>query len=426
MVQSGDTLDAVALRFGSEAEQITALEPVPEEGFLHSGQVLIIPWEEEGTLPLDAILPDSEIIYSPTALDFDLTGFIQSSGGFLSTYTQTLDSEIFTGAEIIERVATQQSINPRLLLAFLEYRAGWVRGQPVSAERTVYPLGFVVPGKDGLYEELSMAATQLNLGYYGWRSGSRSTLIFPDKHTARLHPATNTGTAAIGQLFSKFYRQEDWQEVIYGPGGFLTLYRAMFGDAWQRAAAAGDIFPEGIVQPQLELPFLPGERWSLTAGPHIAWDSGTPRGALDFSPVTGEAVCAVSSVWVTASVPGVIANANHNRIALDLDGDGYEQTGWVVVYFHTADEGIIPAGVRVEVDDQLGHPSCEGGRSTGKHVHIARKFNGEWLAADGPAPFILSGWRAVADSRNYQGTLVKGDQVVSSNSGGSRTSIIER
>jgi hypothetical protein len=296
----------------------------------------------------------------------------------------------------------------------------------LSKERTVYPLGFVVPGKEGLYDELSMAATQLNIGYYGWRSGKQLSLTFPDKQTAPLHPATNAGSAAAARLFSKFYRLENWQELIFGPGGFLRLYGDMFGDAWQRSSAAGDVSPAGALPPLLELPFLPGERWSLTAGPHIAWDSGTPRGALDFSPVTGEPVCVVSRAWVTASAPGVIASASRNRVALDLDGDGKEHTGWVLVYFHIAADGMIPVGTLVELDDPLGHPSCEGGRSTGKHVHIARKYNGEWLEADGPAPFILSGWRAIADERNYQGTLVKGDQVVSSNSSGDRTSIILR
>jgi LysM repeat protein len=425
-VQPGDTLEAVSTRFESEVGQISSSIPLPKEGYLPAGQVLFIPWEAPEAFQLPPLMPDSEITYSPTALDFDAGMYIQASGGFLNTYTQTLDSEILTGAQVVERVAIQSSINPRLLLAFLEYRSGWVRGQPFSSERTAYPLGFVVPGKEGLYDELNMAATQLNSGYYGWRSGNQLSLSFPDKTTARLHPATNAGSAAAARLFSKFYRLESWQEVVYAPGGFLWLYREMFGDPWQRAAEAGDVSPAGAVPPDLELPFLPGERWSLTAGPHIAWDSGTPRGALDFSPVTGEPVCVVSRVWVTASAPGVIASARHNRVALDLDGDGYEHTGWVLIYFHIASEDIIPAGTRVDVDDPLGHPSCEGGRSTGKHVHIARKYNGEWLAADGPAPFLLSGWLAEADERAYQGRLVKGDQVVSSNSSGNRTSIILR
>ncbi|MEJ2597972.1 MAG: hypothetical protein P8Z00_06530 [Anaerolineales bacterium] len=74
----------------------------------------------------------------------------------------------------------------------------------------------------------------------------------------------------------------------------------------------------------------------------------------------------------------------------------------------------------------MGHPSCQGGAATGKHVHLARKYNGEWLAADGPLPMVLGGWRVVAGERIYQGQLVKGEQVVTANPGGGRATVIER
>jgi hypothetical protein len=48
------------------------------------------------------------------------------------------------------------------------------------------------------------------------------------------------------------------------------------------------------------------------------------------------------------------------------------------------------------------------------------------LEATGPLPFVLSGWEARPGARLYEGELVKGDQVVSANPGGPRTSIIVR
>ncbi len=109
-----------------------------------------------------------------------------------------------------------------------------------------------------------------------------------------------------------------------------------------------------------------------------------------------------------------------------MDGDGFEQTGWVLVYVHLAGSELVEAGKTVIQDEPLGHPSCERGQSTGKHVHIARKYNGEWLSADGPIPFVLSGWQVVAGTRNYEGNLVKGDQVVSANPSGTRSSVFSR
>ena len=44
--------------------------------------------------------------------------------------------------------------------------------------------------------------------------------------------------------------------------------------------------------------------------------------------------------------------------------------------------------VPVQAGDPLGHPSCEGGNVTGTHVHLARKFNGEWIGAGGRMPSL--------------------------------------
>jgi hypothetical protein len=129
---------------------------------------------------------------------------------------------------------------------------------------------------------------------------------------------------------------------------------------------------------------------------------------------------------VTAPADGVVTRSNRNVVALDLDGDGYEQTGWVIVFLHIAELEHIPAGTPVRIDDRLGHPSCEGGNATGTHVHIARKYNGEWLTADGPLPLVLSGWQVYAGEKNYQGELRQGSQVVVASPVGPRTSIVTR
>jgi LasA protease len=103
---------------------------------------------------------------------------------------------------------------------------------------------------------------------------------------------------------------------------------------------------------------------------------------------------------------------------LDLDKDGNEQTGWVVFYLHLATDSIPPVGTSLKQGDRIGLPSCEGGRSTGTHVHIARKYNGEWMTADGALPFTLEGWVAHNGNEAYQGYLEKfGRQIIASVAG---------
>jgi murein DD-endopeptidase MepM/ murein hydrolase activator NlpD len=249
---------------------------------------------------------------------------------------------------------------------------------------------------------------------------------FNDGQRIRLSPGLNAGSIAIQNLTAKFYDQAEWSAALYGAQGFLALYQEMFGDPWQRAAAVEPFLIPALSQPQLELPFAPGERWSLTGGPHPAWKTGSPPGALDFAPVTGEAKCSVSRAWVTASASGLVVRSERNAVVIDLDGDGNEQTGWVLLYFHLADQERIEAGARVEIDTPIGHPSCEGGIATGAHLHFARKYNGEWLFADGALPLVLSGWETHAGTKNYQGELTKGSQSVVASPVGPRTSIIVR
>jgi len=374
----------------------------------------------------NGMFPDSELVYSPTSLDFDLPEYVQQQNGYLNRHFEMVQKEQMAGVAIVERVALESSINPRLLLALIELRSGWVRQRTDVRSADPYPIGFHVGGWEGLYRELVMAATHLNAGYYGWRDGGLDAIQFLDGQKLTLAPETSSGMAAVLNLFAKLYQSDDWQAALYGDDGLFALYQEMFGSPWERAAKWEPLIPPGASQPTLQLPFSPGERWSLTGGPHLSWKTGSPRGAIDLAPVTGEANCAVSYAWITALAAGIVARSARNVVALDLDGDGYEQTGWVIIFMHVADKERIPAGTRLNLDDRIGHPSCEGGTSTGTHVHLARKLNGEWLSVDDALPFILGGWRVYAGEKNYQGGMIKGDQEVMASPVGPRTSIIVR
>ena len=98
----------------------------------------------------------------------------------------------------------------------------------------------------------------------------------------------------------------------------------------------------------------------------------------------------------------------------------------MLIYLHLGAQGIVPAGTQAAQDMALGHPSCQGGNATGKHVHIARKYNGEWLAANGPLPWVLSGWQVLTYEGNYRGALVRGEELLTPDANGQRTSYIQR
>jgi LasA protease len=278
----------------------------------------------------------------------------------------------------------------------------------------------------GMFSQMVWAVNQLSIGYYGWRAGTIRTLDFPDGTSLRVDPRLNAGTVAIQYLFSKMHDQSQWVHMIDPSSGFPAVYKQMFGDPWARAQTVEPLFPAGIAQPQLRLPFEPKIEWSFTGGPHGAWEHDGSLAAVDFAPSTDHGGCDPTQTWVTASAPGLIVRSEHGVVVEDLDGDGYEQTGWDLLYLHIATKDRVPAGTYVQINDRLGHASCEGGVATGTHLHFARKYNGEWVAADGPLPLILSGWTVHEGSLPYEGTLTRGDRVIIADPVGQLSSVIIR
>ncbi len=421
--QSGDMLSAVANRFGVEESEIVSDADLTKTTLIDPGTLLVIPNRiTEATTPNIQIMPDAEIIFSRTATDFDVEEYVKQANGYLSNFNDYLGSTgLISGSNAIERLSIENSINPRLLLGLLEFESRWVRGQPVDILHTEYPMGFNDFHFKGMTVQMVWAINNMSIAYYGWRAGTLTHLEFPDGTRLRIDPRLNAGTVAIQYLFSQVHSRSQWAQIISPDSGFPAMYEEMFGDPWARADAVSQIFPPALNQPKLVLPFEPNTKWNLTGGPHNGWGQLSTKiygqthsvfAAIDFAPVNNRSGCDISQSWVVASAPGLVVRSSEGAVMVDLDGDGYEQTGWNLLYMHISSKERVPVGTWLEVNDRIGHASCEGGVSTGTHLHFARKYNGEWVTADGPIPFILNGWRVVAGDKAYEGKLVRGDEVI--------------
>jgi len=439
IAQSGDTIQAVAARFRVQPQVITSRDPIPTDGLLTPGQILNIPRRSDEIPVAPLLLPDSEVIYSASGADFDVSAYVERAGGYLSTHKEFMRSTGMTSAaDILARIALENSFDPRLLLALLEYRCDCVLGTPDVEFDTSYLLGYQNPVKKGLYRQLGWAVNQLSLGYYGWRDGLLTEFYFPDGTAIRIPPKMNAGSVAIQYLFAQIYDSDEWQIAIDPDEGLPQLYAHMFGDPWQRDGYIDPLLPGNLTQPDLILPFFPGDIWSYTSGPHKAWETEGALAALDFAPPSVESGCLPSDEWIVASASGSVVRSEHGAVVLDLDAtgsnqnsttsvsDGNEHTGWALLYMHVAAKNRVPVGTNLQAGDPIGHPSCEGGPATGTHIHIARKFYGEWIAADGPVPFVMDGWVAHAGYRPFEGTLVRDGITISANIFSPSSSFISR
>jgi LasA protease len=419
-VQPGDTLVAIAARFGVSVEALAQANGIDNPNLIQPGQRLRIP-----ALPTVAVadsdlaapmLPDSEFVYGPSLVGFDVAAFVSSQPGFLRDYAETVEGVRRPGAEIVELVAQRFSVGPRLLLALLELKSGWVTGtsnESATAEGNAYAMGHRDPSRASLYLQLGWAADQLNAAYYGWKYRDRTQVVFAGGNRLALDPGLNAGTAGLLIFLGLESDEVEWRRMVGdGPESFHQVYQRLFGDPFQSAivgAQGAASLPPDLKQPELRLPWEAGQTWYWSGGPHGAWGDGSAWAALDFVPGTGRGGCWDSNDWIVAAAPGLVVRSGQGEVLVDLDGDGWPQTGWVLLYFHVKTQDRVPVGTRLNRGDRIGHPSCEGGVSDATHLHFARKYNGEWIPAGGPpAPMVLSGWTVQPANREYFGSMVKG------------------
>lgn len=406
----GDTLGKIAQHYGADINVIIQANNIANPDLLEVGQVLTIP--AANPLPPGPdfkIIPDSELVNGPAAAEFDLKKFVTTKKGYLLSYREEVEGKTLTGADIIAEVSRNYSVNPRLLLAVLDHISGWVTQPAPNPAKNDFPIGYLNPAYKGLYRQVSWAANNINCGYYLWKAGGISAWILADGALVPPAPTINAGTAAVQHFYSLLFNQTDWNRAVEEDGLF-SVYQSMFGYPFDYAVEP--LIPDNLSQPEMQLPFESGSTWSFTGGPHGGWGSGSGWAAIDFAPPGDTLGCVQNDAWVVAITDGQILRADNGAVIQELDADGIEQTGWTILYMHTETRDRVKVGTKVKAGDRIGHPSCEGGVSNGTHTHIARRYNGEWVSADGSLPFNLDGWISNGDGTEYDGWLIRGNQTV--------------
>lgn len=410
--QTGDTLPALALRFNTTVEEILTTNPqIPRDATtMPPGMPMKIPiyylalWAS----PFQ-IIPDHAFVNGPTSSGFNTAAFVESHPGWLKNHRVYASGRWRSGAEMVDYVAINYSINPRLLLAILEYQGAALSEPEPPSNRNL--LGLSRKFWETPYLQLVIAANTLNNGYYGWRLGTLIEFEDANQILIRPDPWQNAASVAIQYYYSRVFSGDEYT-LATGPNGLIQIYVNLFGDPWQDSFT---LIPGSLQQPEFRLPFQYDQVWSLTGGPHTGWGTGAPLAALDIAPPTEESGCVTveGELYATAMADGLVVRTGSEGLALDLDRDGNEQTGWVIFYLHLAARQRAPLGSDLKAGEPIGYPSCEGGgHSTGSHIHVARKYNGEWIPADSAIPFTLNGWVARNGNRSYLGTLQKGSEIV--------------
>jgi LasA protease len=227
-VQAGDSLGFIAERYGISVKTLMEANNLTDPNLLTVGMVLNVPAPNPGDEGTSfKVIPDSEMVYGPATVYFEIKSFIDGQNGYLEMYEQDVNGIVLTGDEIVWIVARNYSVNPRLLLALLEYQSGWVTNP--APFNTSYPMGLADENHYGLYRQLTWAADTLNRGYYLWKANAISTWVMNDGTVIPVDPTINAGTAALQYFFAKLDDRPTWEQDVSGTGMLLSYY-VFFGN----------------------------------------------------------------------------------------------------------------------------------------------------------------------------------------------------
>ncbi len=405
--QSGDTVKALAARFNTTEKEIFDSNPnIPRDvTTLPQGMPMNIPIYFRANWGTSfEMIPDSLFVYSPESIGFSARAYTDRSKGWFKYFTIYTADKNRRGGEIVDYIAENYSINPRLLLAIIEFQTHALSSpyQPDGINQN-YVLGFRRRNYESLSAQLNQLANFLNNAYYRYREGDLIGFDLQDGSKYVIDPWQNASTAALQYYFSTILSADQFRFTV-GPDGFSKLYKQLFGDFPNQLQIHANI-PGSLQQPKFQLPFEEDRNWSFTGGPHAAWGENEPLAAVDFAPPSSHSGCVYSGEWVLTPAEGTIVRTDKGLAILDLDDDHDERTGWDILFLHLLTPSIPPVGTHLKAGDRIGHPSCDGGTATGTHVHLARKFNGEWIDAGGSVPLNFDGWTVQNGSEPYLGTL---------------------
>ena len=424
VVAAGETLFSIAQQYNTTIDRLVEMNQLTNPDVITVGQSLKVPSGGQLVTPNLILLSDTRFVRGPGS-EFDVAAFVSTQPGLLARTLQPVthrradgrsELRFLSGAEIVELVSLETSVDVRVLLSVLEYRAGWLSNPmpqniewPLISEEA--SLGI---DREGLYKQLSWAANELNRGYYGWKYGGWDAMEFIDGPRIQFDRTLNAATVALHHMLHLNRAPGDWLRDV-SPDGWAAIHNRLFGGTLG--------FSEPVLlapPPEMTLPYALGETWLLTGGHHGGWGSGSAWAALDFAPPDErptDTLCYTSRFAARAVADGAIARSGDGVVILDIDGDGSERTGWTILYLHLDASSAIESGTKVSAGDLLGYPACEGGFSTATHLHIARRYNGEWIPADcltcsdDRYDFIMSGWQTVGFAgQEYQGLLQRGTE----------------
>lgn len=326
-------------------------------------------------------------LYGQDAEAFDLESYLAVNAPFL-----------LNKKELIAHWSGYYSISPKVLLTLMELQSGLISAP--SKEKLTAPFAGLSK-KRGFEKQLRDVLAQLSQRFYGFEAYQRKRAHLADKALSTDPGTLNGATAAILGVLQR--PSENPAALTQGASlqnfsqQFSQLFNVSakqmfkFESVEQAAITAAAIPPSTMMQ----LPWYQGYSWKSN-GAHSHTGSGSPYSSIDVSydwPGWG-----AQTYSVVAAHSGRVTVFSRCQVRVT------NANGWATNYYHM--DGVrVSNGENVVNDTKLGvyasnrsNALCQGGSSTGPHLHFSLLYNGRYVSLQG---VNLGPFRVNVGSYNY-------------------------
>ena len=330
----------------------------------------------------EALIADEQFVFNNALAARDWTNFFAG-----------LNSELQAKQETILHFAGYASINPELLLALMEQQSQLVTNPTAEAlQRPFADLSDEV----GFEAQLRDVTNRLSHTFYAYKRFAQSSQQFNqdvasfalvDMFIMRqkpVGPRRPRKGKKITALMSAY-------EVVTGKPSIQLTQKQV--SAPQRQALSAQ--PQAQVAFSMNLPWPRGYAW-FSGGAHSNTGSGYPYSSLDFN--NGSGGWGSNTPWVQAAHEGTVTRYSQCNIRIT------HPSGYATNYYHM-DALQFYSGDYISAGSWIGRYAnnqstalCQGGQSTGPHVHFSLLYNGQYVSLQNR---YISGYRIDVGNYNY-------------------------
>ncbi|WNF47204.1 M23 family metallopeptidase [Pseudomonas sp. SG20056] len=320
----------------------------------------------------DVLFSNELFLYGRDAEAFDLAGYLAVHAPLLR------DKQ-----ELIAHWSGYYSINPKVVLALMELKSGLMSAP--SQEKLQAPFAELSKAS-GFTGQLRDVLQQLSQRFYGFEAYQRRQVRAGTQRSSEDAGALNGASAALlGGL-----QDANSEPVVLKKTPSLQAFTQQFAQLFstppeqlrnaessrEMALAANALPPTNMLQ----LPWYQGYSWKSN-GAHSHTGSGSPYSSIDVSydwPGWG-----ASTYSVAAAHGGRVSVLSRCQVRVTNDN------GWATNYYHM-DNIRVSNGETITANTKLGNYAsnrntalCEGGSSTGPHLHFSLLYNGRYVSLQG-------------------------------------------